>query len=143
MSNNIHDEPSQVFRILQRLLQYSRASVPAIMARRSIGSFTLHEEPVPEQATNFRFLMVYPQNPFADEADVRRMHNDDIQPGLTNARVQVQDSRGIYVMPDEEGHYLYPDGSPEFDCINAFYYTTFTLRMFERFAGRAISWAFN
>jgi hypothetical protein len=139
---DFHDEPAQVYRILQRLLQYSRASIPAIMGRRSIGAFTLQEELPPEQAVQYRYLLVYPQNPFLGEAEGRRMHVSDVQPGLVNERVQIQDTQGTVVQPDEDGQFLYPEDSPEFDAVNAFYYTTYTLRMFERFAQRSIPWAF-
>lgn len=130
-----------VYRILERLLRFSRANVPAIMARRAIGTFALQSDPPPPEANNFRFVMVYPQNPFEGAVDVRRMYVSDIQPGLINGRFRVQDSRGIDVQPDEDGHYLYAEDSPEFDSLNAFYYATYTLRMFERYAERTINWA--
>lgn len=131
-----------VYRILQRLLRFSQSNVPAMMARRAIGTFALQAEPPPPEAINFRFVMVYPQNPFEGAVDVRRMYTSEIQPGLINARFRIQDSRGIDVQPDEDGHYLYGENSPEFDSLNAFYYANFTLRMFERYGERAINWAF-
>jgi hypothetical protein len=137
-----HQHPPTVYRILQRLLRFSRSNVPAMMARRAIGTFALQADPPPPEAINFRFVMVYPQNPFEGAVDVRRMYTSEIQPGLINARFRVQDSRGIEVQPDEDGHYLYAEDSPEFDSLNAFYYANFTLRMFERYAERSINWAF-
>src|SRR5690606_1079818 len=45
-------------------------------------------------------------------------------------------------LTDSEGHYMYWVGTAEFDQVNAFYYTTFTLRMYERYADRQIPWSF-
>lgn len=143
MPDSFHGEPSiNVYRILQRLLQHSRANIPAMMLRRTIGSFTLQEDYPPDVAVSQRYMLVYPQNPFVGEPEVRRMHIDESEPGLVNARLQVQDSRGVVTKPDEEGHYLYPPGTPEFDQVNAFYFATFTLRMWERYAQRTLPWAF-
>jgi hypothetical protein len=133
---------NHAWNILRKLQQHSRANIPAMMAQRSMSTFTLQEEPLPDEASSTVFVSVYPQNPFTGEPEVRRMLAWEIQPGLINSRVQVQDSRGIVVEPDEEGNYLYWPGTPEFDQVNAFYYTTYTLRMFERYAHRTLSWAF-
>lgn len=135
-----HDRP--MFRLLRRLQERSRSDIPATITQRAAGSFTLHDEPEPEEATDRVLVLVYPQNPFHGEPQVRRMASHDIQPGLVNSRVRVQDSRGPAAGPDEEGNYLYWPGTIEFDQVSAFYYTTFTLRMYERYAHRAIPWAF-
>jgi len=131
-----------VFNLMQRLRQHSHANIPSLMAHRSMSSFSLQTEPAPEHATSYRAVMVYPQNPFISQPAIRRMHVDDLGDGLRNSRIVIQDSRGITTKPDASGHYLYPPGTPEFDQVNAFYYTTFTLRMYERYAHREIPWAF-
>ena len=107
-----------------------------------MSTFTLQPEPAPDVASSTVFVTVYPQNPFVGEPEIRRMLAKEIQPGLTNSRVQVQDSAGVVAEPDNAGHYLYWPGTPEFDQVSAFYYTTFTLRMFERYAHRMIPWSF-
>lgn len=130
------------YTVLRKLQQNIRSNMPAIIAGRSMSSFSLQQEPLPEEALDTVFVVVYPQNPFVGEPEVRQMRTKDIQPGLVNARVQIQDSRGVLALPDEEGHYFYWVGTPEFDQVNAFYYTTFTLRMYERYANRPIPWSF-
>ncbi|MDQ7027324.1 MAG: hypothetical protein Q9P44_17400, partial [Anaerolineae bacterium] len=133
---------NNAWHILRKLQQHSRANIPAMMAQRSMSTFTLQQEPYPDEASSTVFVTVYPQNPFVGEPEIRRMLAREIQSGLINSRVQVQDSRGIVVEPDAEGHYLYWPGTPQFDQMNAFYYTTYTLRMFERYAHRTLPWAF-
>jgi len=130
------------YNVLRKLQQNIRSNMPAVISGRAMSSFSLQEEPLPEEAMDTVFVVVYPQNPFVGEPEVRRMRSKDIQPGLVNARVQMQDSRGVLALPDEEGHYMYWVGTPEFDQVNAFYYTTFTLRMYERYAHRQIPWSF-
>ncbi len=143
MPEPFHGEPTMtVYRMLQRLLQYNRASLPAVMLRRTIGAFTLQQDTPPATAVSQRYVLVYPQNPFVGEPEVRRMYVDEAEPGLVNARLQVQDSRGVVAQPDDDGHYLFPPGTPEFDQVNAFYFATFTLRMWERYAQRSLPWAF-
>src|SRR5690606_15601774 len=44
--------------------------------------------------------------------------------------------------PDEDGNYIFSVDTSQFELVNAFFYTTFTLRMYERYARRAIPWAF-
>ncbi len=130
------------YHVLRKLQQNVRSNMPAIIAGRAMSSFSLQEEPLPQEAMDNIFVVVYPQNPFVGEPEVRRMNSSDIQPGLVNARVQIQDSRGVLALPEEDGNYMYPVGTPEFDQMNAFYYTTFTLRMYERYAKRQIPWSF-
>ncbi|MGJ3238474.1 MAG: hypothetical protein ACFE0Q_07190 [Anaerolineae bacterium] len=130
------------YNVLRKLQQQNRANIPAMMAQRAVSSFSLQQEPPPEEALDTVFVVVYPQNPFVGEPEVRRMRSKDIQSGLINSRVQVKDSRGVLALPDDDGHYLYWVGTPEFDQVNAFYYTTFTLRMYERYARRQIPWSF-
>ncbi len=131
-----------VFQMLRRLQEHSRSNVPAMMAQRSMNSFTLHEEPIPKEARDVVYVTVYPQNPFISEPEVRQMSAEDIRAGFVNSRVRVDDGRGAIAEPDEDGNYLFWPGMPQFDQVSAFYYTTFTLRMYERYAKRAIPWAF-
>ncbi|MGB7340137.1 MAG: hypothetical protein WBC91_14670 [Phototrophicaceae bacterium] len=140
---SFHGKPElNAYQVLRKLQQNVRSNIPAIMAQRAMSSFSLHQEPFPTEAMDTKFVVVYPQNPFVGEPEVRRMRGADIQSGLVNARVQIQDSRGVLALPDEDGHYMYWVGTPEFDQVNAFYYTTFTLRMYERYAHRQIPWSF-
>lgn len=127
---------------LRRLQDHTRFNLPGAMGRAS-RFFTLKPEPVPEEAAYRVQVMVFPQDPFIGEAEVRHMNAADIQPGLINDRVMITDSEGPGAQPDEQGNYLYPPGSIEFDQINAFYYTTLTLRMYERYAQRTLPWAFG
>ncbi len=129
-------------RLLRRLQELSRSNIPALMTQRAMSTFTLHPEPEPEPATHYIVVLVYPQNPFTSEPEVRRMNIHDIGSELVNSRLQVRDLRGAKAVADEDGHYLYWPGTPEFDQVNAFYYASFTLRMYERYAGRSIPWAF-
>jgi hypothetical protein len=138
---NEDEQHSGAYDFLRKMQQHLRANMP-FLAQRTMSNFTLQREPQPEEATSSVYVVVYPQNPFVGEPEVRTMMAKDIQPGLVNARVQVVDSRGIIAQPDEDGNYYYWPGTPEFDQVNAFYYTTFTLRMFERYAKRTIPWAF-
>jgi hypothetical protein len=130
------------FHLLSRLEQALREHVPASIAQKNAACFTLDEEPLPTEATRNVSLMVYPQNPMSAEPEVRTLPAEDVQKGLMNARVRVQDSRGIVVEPDANGNYLYWTDKPEFELVNAFYYATFTLRMLERYARRSIAWSF-
>jgi len=139
MHNNT---PQNIFRMLQRLKEQNRSNVPAILTHRSMSSFSLQSEPTPSSITDQVAVMIYPQNPFISMPAIRQMPADDIKPGLINDRIKIQDSREFTAQPDEDGNYLFPPGTQEFDQINAFYYTTFTLRMYERYAHREIPWAF-
>jgi hypothetical protein len=143
MSNQFHgDHKQSTYQTLQRLRQQSRASLAGVMSRRAMTTFNLQREPEPDHANQMVNVMVYPQNPFVGEPEVRQMPAADIQPGLINGRLQVDDSRGVITEPDENGDYLFWPGDPSFDQVNAFYYATFTLRMYERYAHREIPWAF-
>jgi hypothetical protein len=130
------------FQVLKKLQEQLRSNMPAMIAQRSMSSFSLQQEPPPARAYNTIFVVVYPQNPFAGQPEVREMHSEDIQSGLVNSRIQIQDSRGVLALPDDEGNYLYWPNTPEFDQVNAFYFATYTLRMFERYAHRQIPWSF-
>ena len=139
----MRDEDTVVYKQLRRLQEHSRSNIPAMMAHRSMSSFTLQEEPLPVEASDHVLVVVYPQDPFIGEPEVRTMSVLDIRNGLTNSRVRVQDSEDHPIAePDADGNYLYWCDTPQFNQVNSFYYTTFTLRMFERYARRALPWSF-
>lgn len=138
------DKRSQhsIYSMMRQLQEHVRSNIPAMIAQRSLTSFTLTEEEPSPQAHEQVLVIVYPQDPFVGEPEVRRMSVNDVRNGLINGRVRIEDSRGDSAMPDENGNYMYMPGTMEFDQVNAFYYTTFTLRMYERYAKRSIPWAF-
>jgi hypothetical protein len=136
------DMQQSVNRMLRRLRMHNRTNLPAVMAQKAMSSFTLQHEAAPDAAMHDVTMLVYPQNPFVGQPEVRRMSREDVRPGLMNDRIRVEDSNGERVEPDEEGHYLYWPGDGRFEQVNAFYYATFTLRMYERYARREIPWAF-
>lgn len=131
-----------IYSMMQKLQEHVRSNIPALVAQRSLNSFTLAEEELSAPAHEQVLVIVYPQDPFVGEPEVRRMSVNDIRSGLVNGRVRVEDSRGVVTTPDEHGNYMYLPGTAEFDQVNAFYYTTFTLRMYERYAKRTIPWSF-
>jgi hypothetical protein len=130
------------YRRFQRLQEHSRSNIPAMLAQRATSTFTLHNEPAPAEANDQVLVVVYPQDPFVGEPEVRTMSATDIGPGLVNSRVKIHTDDGKTAQPDSDGNYLFWPGSPEFDQVNSFYYTTFTLRMYERYARRALPWSF-
>jgi hypothetical protein len=113
------------------------------MAQRFNGSFTLHQETIPPEAAYRIQVMVYPQDPFVGQAEIRHMSANDLRPNLLNDRFQIEETIGAIAQPDENGNYLFAPGSREFNQVNAFYYATLTLRMYERYARRAIPWSFT
>lgn len=131
-----------MYNMIRQLQEHIRSNIPAMIAHRALSSFTLSEEETPLQAREQVLVVVYPQDPFVGEPEVRRMSVNDVRDGLINGRVRIDDSRGEAAKPDENGNYMYLPGSIEFDQVNAFYYTTFTLRMYERYARRSIPWSF-
>lgn len=138
----ISENPGSIFHRLRRLQEHNRSNLPASIAQRATSTFSLHDEPLPAEAHDRVLVVVYPQDPFVGEPEVRTMSSAEIQPGMMNARVRIQDDRGELAQPDADGNYLFWPGSPQFDQVNALYFTTFTLRMYERFARRALPWAF-
>jgi len=134
------ESQSAYFR-LRRLQEHNLSNIPALIAQRALSSFTLQQEPLPEDVTDVRVL-VYPQDPFVGEPEVRTVTTSDIRPGLVNTRIRIRDTQGASAQPDEDGNYYYTPDSPEFDQVNAFYYSTYTLRMFERYAHRELPWSF-
>jgi hypothetical protein len=138
----MHHDQAAAFNRLRRLQEQMRSDIPALMTQKAMSSFTLHREPESEAAQQSVNVVVYPQDPFVGDPEVREMNAADIQPGLVNSRVVIQDSIVKPAQPDDEGHYMYWPGTSEFDQVNAFYYTTFTLRMYERYAQRGLPWSF-
>jgi hypothetical protein len=128
---------------LKRLQRRTAGDLRSMVTDRAAKFFSLQQEPVPKQAVDRVEVMVYPQDPFVGEPEVRHMSRDDIRPGLINDRIMIKDSQAAAAKPDEQGNYLYALGTPEFDQVNAFYYTTLTLRMYERYAKRRLRWAFD
>lgn len=142
MSEDYTGRMGEAHQRLKRLREQARTHLSGFIANPITSSFTLHEEPVPKEALNRIHVMVYPQDPFVGEPETRSMLIEDIQPGLMNSRVKIEASDGITAQPGEDGNYLFSPGSRFFDQVNAFYYTTLTLRMYERYARRAIAWSF-
>lgn len=142
--NNQLDKRGQhaVYSMMRQLQEHIRSNIPAMMAQRALTSFTLTEEETPPEAREQILVVVYPQDPFVGEPEVRRMSVKDVSSGLVNGRVRITDSRGIEAIPDENGNYMFLPGTVEFEQVNSFYYTTFTLRMYERYAQRSIPWSF-
>ena len=135
------DESRAAYTRLRRLQEHNLSNIPAQIANRALSSFSLQQDPIPEESADI-FVMVYPQDPFIGQPEVRRMKAIDIRPGLINARVRIREQTYPIAQPDIEGNYFFMPDTPEFDQINAFYYTTYTLRMFERYARRALPWSF-
>lgn len=136
------DEKQSIFNRLRRLQEQNRSDIPAMLTNRAMSSFTLHQESIPVQSATAVNVVIYPQDPFVGDPEVREMTASDIRPGLLNDRVEIQDTSARPAQPDSQGNYLYWPGTPEFDQLNSFYYTTFTLRMYERYAHRALPWSF-
>jgi hypothetical protein len=136
------EETVAAFNRLRRLQEQNLANIPAMIAQRALGTFTLQAEPPSEETRAEVRVLVYPQDPFIGEPEVRTMQTRDIRPGLVNSRVRIRDRRAPSAHPDSDGNYLHWAGTPEFDQVNCFYYTTFTLRMYERFARRELPWSF-
>ena len=131
---------------LRKLQHHNRTNVPAEMAQKAKSAFSVG--PADDGLTASALaspvsLMVYPQDPFVSEPEVREMPPNDVKPGLRNARVWVRDSTHHAAQPDSDNNYLYWKNTPEFNQVNAFYYVTLTLRMYEKFAHRQIPWAFT
>jgi hypothetical protein len=146
-NNNQDDMPmteqtASVYSRLRRLQEYSRSNIMAMVTHRTPSTFNLHAEPPPTEAGSHVLIVVYPQDPFVGEPAVRVMETSDISPGLINSRVSVVDDSSEIAEPGEDGNYMFWPGTPQFDQVNSFYYTTFVLRMYERYAQRMLPWAF-
>jgi hypothetical protein len=139
---SMSDTAAAIYNRLRRLQEHSRSNMTSMLAHRSMSSFTLHHEPIPPEAARRVELIVFPQDPFAGDPEIRWMDGGDIQPGLVNSRFRMADSRTSAAEPDEDGNYLCWPGTSEFNQVNAFYYATMTLRMYERYANRHIPWSF-
>lgn len=129
----------------RKLHEHARTNVPAEMAQKARNAFNVNPEAMADQPSvdGPVAVMIYPQNPFVGEPEIREMSQSEAHPGLVNARVRIRDEEYPIAKPDDNNNYLYWPGTPEFNQVNAFYYTTFTLRMYEKFASRSIPWAFT
>lgn len=136
------DEQASLYIRLRRLQEQNRSDLPGMMTQRAMRAFSLQQDAVPEIPRHSVSVVVYPQDPFVSEPAVRQIGAADIAPGLVNARFEIRDQTTPPAKPDAEGNYLYWPGTPEFDQINSLYYATFTLRMYERYAQRALPWSF-
>lgn len=138
------DNITSSFNLLRRLQEQNESDVPANIAQKARTSFTLQPEPQPtEGGPGFVNVMVYPQDPFVSAPEVRQMTASYINSGLVNHRFRVHDRLAASAQPDEQGNYMFLPGKLEFDQVNSFYYATFTLRMYERYAQRALPWSFK
>jgi len=136
------EQEATVSHSLRRLQQAVQSEMPATMAKYAMSSFTLHQEPLPEEAYARVLVLVYPQDPFVGEPEVRSMSTADIGDSLINSRFKIEDNSSEAAIPDADGNYLYWPNKPQFDQVNSFYYATVTLRMLERYARRALPWSF-
>ncbi|PJF33226.1 MAG: hypothetical protein CUN57_02725, partial [Phototrophicales bacterium] len=121
-SNSQHfDKRSKqaIYNMMRQLQEHVRSNVPAMMAQRSLSSFNLSEDAPPHQAQEQILVVVYPQDPFVGEPEVRRLSVHDVQEGLVNGRFRIDDSHGDPAQPDENGNYMYLPGTPQFDQVNA------------------------
>lgn len=137
------DRNTTTFNLLRRLQEQNESDIPIDIGRKSATTFTLQPQPQPQESPSFVSVTVYPQDPFVSEPEVRQMTTSYINPGLSNARFQVVDHVSPPAKADEQGNYMFWPGSPEFDQVNSFYYATFTLRMYERYAQRSLPWSFK
>ncbi len=139
------DNNTSTFNLLRRLQEQNESDAPVNIAQKAITTFTLQPEPEGqrEAGPGFVNVMVYPQDPFVSAPEVRQMTASYINPGLVNTRFQLRDHLAVPAQPDEQGNYMFWPGKPEFDQVNSFYYATFTLRMYERYAQRALPWSFK
>src|ERR1041385_4325925 len=130
--------------LLRRLQEQNESDAPVDIAQKAETTFTLQTATQPEEGLGqFVNVTVYPQDPFVSDPEVRQMTASYINPGLVNSRFQVQDHLAAPAQPDAQGNYMFWPGKPEFDQVNSFYYATFTLRMYERYAQRALPWSFH
>lgn len=131
---------------LRKLQNALRSNITAEMSQKSRGAFDVNPNLADINAQTIDLpvsMMVYPQDPFLSEPEIRELPPSEVQPGLVNTRIRIKDSKYAIAQPDPDNNYLYWVGTPEFNQVNAFYYATLTLRMFEKFAHRRIPWAFQ
>ena len=93
------DEKQSEFYRLRRLQEQNLSNIPGLIAQRALSSFTLQQEPLSEEINDVRVL-VYPQDPFVGEPEVRTLTAVNIKPGLINSRIRVRDSQGNITQPD-------------------------------------------
>ena len=137
------DTSTLTFNLLRRLQEQNESDAPFNIAQKAETTFTLQPQAQPQVGQGFVNVTVYPQDPFVSDPEIRQMTASYINPGLVNSRFQVQDHLTAPAQPDEQGNYMFWPGKPEFDQVNSFYYATFTLRMYERYAQRVLPWSFK
>jgi hypothetical protein len=137
------DIRASTYNLLRRLREQNLPDFPGVIARKMASAFTVQPEAKPETDQHFVNVVVYPQDPFVSEPEVRQMSARHIMPGLVNDRFQVRDFPAAPAQPNPQGNYLFWPGKPEFDQINSLYYAVFTLRMLEGYARHAIPWSFG
>jgi hypothetical protein len=130
---------------LRKLQHHNRSNVPAEMAQKAKASFSVSADSDDADVLMNASVsvLVYPQDPFVSEPKVREMAASELKPGLRNTRVWIRDSVHPVAQPDLDNNYLYWTDTPAFNQVNAFYYITLTLRMYERLGQRQIPWAFT
>ncbi len=131
---------------LRKLQHHSQTDISAEMTKKSEGAFNVGKPPhlVGAQGIDSPVsLVVYPQDPFVGEPEIRELSKSEVQGTLINSRIRIRDSQHPIAEPDEDNNYLYWTDTPQFNQVNAFYHATITLRMCEKFANRAIPWAFR
>ncbi|MBL8116780.1 MAG: hypothetical protein JNJ78_04585 [Anaerolineae bacterium] len=137
------DQRVTTFNLLRRLQEHMNTDVPTRIASKAVSAFKLKPPTVPDSSESYVNVFVYPQDPFVSEPEVRQMSAQFIQPNLVNHRFQISDAGFELAQPDAQGNYLFTPDHSQFDQVNSFYYATFTLRMFERYAYRHIPWSFG
>lgn len=139
----MHDIRASTYSLLRRLREQNLPDFPGVVARKMASAFTVRPDQKPEIDQHFVNVVVYPQDPFVSEPEVRQMSAQYFMPGLVNDRFQVRDFLAASAQPNAQGNYLFWPGKPEFDQVNSLYYATFTLRMLEGYARHAIPWSFS
>ncbi|MEZ4667255.1 MAG: hypothetical protein R3E39_04950 [Anaerolineae bacterium] len=137
------DSSGNTFNLLRRLQEQNASSLKKAIESKPASGFDIVPFSEPEADQSFVNVVVYPQDPFVSEPEVRQMSSRLIGLGLVNARFQVKDGMSATAQPDSQGNYLLWPDKPEFDQINSFYYATFTLQMFESYARHVIPWSFG
>src|SRR5262245_26474464 len=78
MTNN-KDSTEKRLRLLK---EQASSNYAAVVAQRATSTFSLDKEPMPEASQRDVRVVVYPQDPFVGDPEVRNMHAEDIHPGL-------------------------------------------------------------
>jgi hypothetical protein len=143
-SNLMPDAKKAILDQLRKLQHHARANIPAEIAQKTKSAFNVTPHPDDDEPLASPVsVLVYPQNPFVRDPEIRELAPTEARPALRNTRVWMRDSVYAVAQPDEDNNYLYWKDTPEFNQVNAFYFTTLTLRMYEKYAHRQIPWAFT